>query len=216
PPGHVPSVDDLRQFSALQLFSERARPVNPNFRITAENATAIVEICRRLNGLPLAIELASARVNVVSPQELLARLERQLHVLTGGPRDLPERHRTMRQAISWSYEILTEREKRLFRRLAYFSGDFSLEAVEAIAHAGDEAPHAVLDNLTLLVDRSLVMTVPGHTDGTRFVILEAIREFGLEQLLAHDELEMTVDLHRAYVVDLVERGYPEQVGNLRA
>lgn len=216
PPGHVPSVDDLRQFSALQLFSERARPVNPNFRITAENATAIVEICRRLNGLPLAIELASARVNVVSPQELLARLERQLHVLTGGPRDLPERHRTMRQAISWSYEILTEREKRLFRRLAYFSEDFSLEAVEAIAHAGDEAPHAVLDNLTLLVDRSLVMTVPGHTDGTRFVILEAIREFGLEQLLAHDELEMTVDLHRAYVVDLVERGYPEQVGNLRA
>jgi len=152
-------------------------------------------------------------VNVVAPQELLARPERQLHVLTGGPRDLPERHRTMRQAISWSYELLTEREKRLFRRLAYFSGSFSLEAVEAIAHVCEDASSGVLDDLTSLVDKSLVMIVPGHPDGTRFTMLEAIREFGLEQLLAHDELEATADLHRTYVVDLVECDYPEQVGN---
>ena len=200
-PGHVPTLADLPHFSALQLFSERARPVNPNFQLTADNATAIVEICRRLNGLPLAIELASARVNVLSPQELLARLDRQLHVLTGGPRDLPERHRTMRRAISWSYELLTEREERLFRRLAYFSGDFSLEAAEAIATVGEDASHSVLDDLTSLVDKSLVMTVPGHTDGSRFTMLEAIREFGLELLLERDELEMTADPHRAYSDD---------------
>ena len=201
-PGYVPALDDLPHFSALQLFAERARPVNPNFQITADNALAIVEICRKLNGLPLAIELASARVNVLSPQDLLARLNRQLHVLTGGPRDLPERHRTMRQAISWSYELLTEREERLFRRLAYFSGDFSLEAAEAIAHVGEDASHTVLDDLTSLVDKSLVMTVPGHTDGTRFTMLEAIREFGLEQLLERDELKTIADLHCAYFVDL--------------
>jgi predicted ATPase len=190
--------------------------VNPNFQIAGDNATAVVEICRRLNGLPLAIELASARVNVLSPQELLARLERQLHVLTGGPGDLPERHRTLRRAISWSYELLSERERRLFRRLAYFSGGFSLEAVEAIGHVDEDASCGVLDDLTLLVDKSLVRTMPGYTDGTRFTMLEAIREFGLEQLLERDELEITADLHCAYFVDLVERSYPEQVGNLKS
>ena len=214
-PGQIPTIDDLPKFSALQLFSERARLVNPNFHFGTDNVTAIVEICRRLNGLPLAIELASARVNVLSPQDLLTRLERQLHLLTGGPRDLPERHRTMRRAISWSYELLSEPEKRLFRRLAYFSGGFSLEAAEAIANGGEDESDRVLDELTMLVDKSLVRPVPGHVGGTRFTMLEVIREFGIEQLLEHDELEMTADLHRAYFVTLVERNYPEHSGYLQ-
>ena len=206
------ALDDLSRFSALQLFAERANAVNPNFHVTSGNVAAVVEICQRLNGLPLAIELASARVNVLSPHELLQRLDSQLRVLTGGPRDLPERHQTMRGAIAWSYDLLNERQRRLFRQLAYCAGGFTVGAAEAIAHGSDHSVSGVLDDLGVLVDKSLVMMVPGDADEARFAMLESIREFGLEELTTSGDLDETADLHCAYFVDLVERSYLEQVG----
>ncbi len=211
-PGYHPDRDDLPHFSAIQLFSERAKAVNPNFQITATNLATIVEICQQLNGVPLAIELASARANVLSPPELVRRLESQLQVLTGGPTDLPERHQTMRGAIAWSYELLNEREQRLFRRLAYCAGGFTVETAEAIARLGDGVTCSVLDDLTALVDKSLVLLAPGEMDEAQFTMLEAIREFGLEQLVESGEFETTADLHCEFFVDFVEGSYLEQVG----
>ncbi|MGA7670750.1 MAG: tetratricopeptide repeat protein [Nitrolancea sp.] len=211
-PGYHPVPDELPHFSAIQLFSERAKAVNPNFQVNATNSATIVEICQRLNGVPLAIELASARANVLSPPELVRRLESQLQVLTGGPSDLPERHQTMRGAITWSYELLNERERRLFRRLAYCAGGFTLETAEAIASHHDGVTCSVLDDLTTLVDKSLVMLAPGEKDEARFTMLEAIREFGLEQLVQSGEFETTADLHCEFFVGFAERSYLEQVG----
>ncbi|HVX29907.1 MAG TPA: tetratricopeptide repeat protein, partial [Nitrolancea sp.] len=213
PPGITPAREMLSRFPALLLFSERAKAVNPGFRTTADNLAAVIGICQRLNGLPLAIELASARSNVLSPQALLQRLEHQLQVLTGGPRDLPERQRTMRHAIAWSYDLLNDRERCLFRQLASFAGSFSLEAVESIARLDDGPAGTVLDDLTSLVDKSLVLATPGKADETRFAMLEVIREFGMECLAESGELAETSDRHCAYYVDLVERGYREQAGD---
>ena len=211
-PGDTPSLGDRSPFSALQLYTERARAANPSFHITPNNFASIVAICRRLNGLPLAIELASARANILSPPELLQRLDSQLQVLTGGPRDLPERHQTMRRAIAWSYELLNERERRLFRRLAYCAGGFSVGTAEAIAGVGDDATHSVLDDLSSLVDKSLVMAMPGDFGEVRFTMLEVVREFGLEQLVESGEFESTAELHCDYFVILLEHSYLEQVG----
>jgi tetratricopeptide (TPR) repeat protein len=136
-----------------------------------------------------------------------------LQVLTGGPRDLPERHRTMRSAIAWSYDLLNDRERCLFRQLAYFVGSFSLEAVESIASLGDSPTGSVLDDLTSLVDKSLVLATPGEADETRFTMLEVIREFGMECLAESSELASTSARHCGYYVDLVERGYLEQMGH---
>jgi VCBS repeat-containing protein len=213
PDGVVPALDEVSRYPALLLFSERARAMNPIFEITPRNLAAVVGVCKRLNGLPLAIELASARSNVLTPQALLQRLESQLQVLTGGPRDFPERHRTMRNAIAWSYDLLTDRERRLFRLLSYFVGGFSLEAAEAIARAKEGDDACVLDDLTSLVEKSLVLVRTGEAEETRFVMLETIREFGLERLAERGELAAIADHHCGFYVDLVERGYREQVGD---
>jgi non-specific serine/threonine protein kinase len=213
PSGVALAVDDLSRYPALLLFSERARMVSPGFQLTPNNLGAVAGICRRLNGLPLAIELASARANMLSPSALLQRLGDQLRVLTGGSRDVPERHRTMRSAIAWSYDLLNERERRLFRQLAYFAGGFSIEAVESIAGSDDRPFGNVLDELTSLVDKSLVLTTPGEADETRFAMLETIRAFGMECLEESGELAPTSARHCEYYVDLVERSYREQVGN---
>ncbi|HEU5422051.1 MAG TPA: tetratricopeptide repeat protein, partial [Nitrolancea sp.] len=190
-----------------------ARAVNPHFRITPENLAAVAGICRRLDGLPLAIELASARAAVLAPEDLLERLERRLPVLTGGTRDLPERHQTLRQAIAWSYDLLNDPEQRLFRRLAVFGGGFSLAAAEAIG--GADLAGGVLDLLTSLLDKHLVQAA-AEPDGMRFSLLETVREFGLECLAASGELAGVAARHGEHFVQLAEAGYGRQVGSAQA
>src|SRR5207248_1326489 len=155
----------LMQIPAVALFVERAHEARPDFALTTENAVTIVEICRRLDGLPLALELAAARSTVLPPEALLARLEQRLPLLTRGARDLPQRQQTLRNTIAWSYDLLDESDKALFRRLAVFVGDFTLEAVEAVCvldAASEEADEgAVLEQLAQLLDKSLVQPQQG-------------------------------------------------------
>ena len=201
---------------AVRLFVARARAVKPDFAVTAANAPAVAAICHRLDGLPLAIELAAARSNLLAPPALLTRLAGQLSVLTGGPRDAPARLRTMRDAIAWSHDLLTASERALFRRLAVFAGGFTLEAAEAVA-AGDAGTDgvlpSVLDGLASLVDKSLVRTVATadaeHELGDlRYGMLETIREYGLEQLAASGEDEATRRRHAAWCLALAEAADP--------
>jgi predicted ATPase len=177
---HPPTVDELARVPAVALFVERAAASHPDLTLTTDNAAAITAICRRLDGLPLAIELAAARVKVLPPAMLLGRLDRRLPLLTGGGRDLPARQRTMRDAIAWSYDLLAPRDQALFRRLALFVGGFTLGAAEAVAATDGE--RSVLDGLHILVEQSLVRQVPSATDEPRYRMLETIREFALDQL----------------------------------
>jgi predicted ATPase len=152
----LPSVEDLIQYEAVRLFVERAQAANGDFRVTNDNVPAVAEICHRLDGLPLAIELAAARVKVLPPQKLLERLSDRLRLLTGGARDLPERQRTLRSTIEWSYGLLEEGERTLFARLAVFSGGCTLEAIVAICDAYGGLPVDVLDGVSSLVNKSLL------------------------------------------------------------
>ena len=194
PPLALPSkrrgTAPVEETEAVRFFLERARAVRPELELTPANVGAVREIVRRLDGLPLALELAAARTKVLSPEALLARLERQLHVLTGGPQDRPERQRTMRDAIAWSYGLLDPAERALFRRLAVFRGGFSLEDAEAVL-PGIDAPAVgaldILDGVTALVDQSLLVATDQADGEVRFRMLETIREFGLEQLAAAGE-----------------------------
>src|SRR5262249_26480169 len=179
---HLPDLDTLAQVPAVALFVERVREVQPAFALTADNAQAIAEICRRLDGLPLALELAAARSNVLQPAALLARLEQRLPLLVHGARDVPQRQQTLRNTIAWSYDLLDESEKALFRRLSVFSGGFTLEAAEAVCvlDAASTAPpsasdkDAVLDQLAQLLDKSLVQGQQGTGGEPRFTMLETI------------------------------------------
>ena len=182
-----PSREELSASEAVQLFVERAQAVRSDFALTAENAPAVAAICRRLDGLPLAIELAAARVKVLPPVALLARLERRLPLLTGGGRDLPARQQTMRDAIAWSYDLLTGGEQALFRRLAVFVGGFTLEAAEAVAGSPGDLGIDVVDGVCSLVDKSLLRQEGGPGGEPRFGLLETVREFGLENLAASGE-----------------------------
>jgi predicted ATPase/class 3 adenylate cyclase len=177
---------------AVALFVARAHAVKADFSLTRDNASDVAAICRRLDGLPLALELAAARINLLSPSSLLARLDKGLKVLSAGRRDASDRQRTLRGAIAWSYELLSEDEQSLFRRLAVFAGGWSLEAAESVCDQGD-LELDVLDGLASLADKSLVRT--STTDADRFTMLETIREFALEQLKESIEAE---DLRRAH------------------
>ena len=191
--------------AAVTLFIDRAQAADPSFALTAENAAAIAGIVRRLDGLPLAIELAAARVRTLPPAALLTRLEPQsLRLLTGGPRDQPDRQRTIRDAIAWSYALLSPAEQRLFRTLAVFVGGFTLEAAAAVAGDGDEDLD-VLDGVASLIDKSLVRRMDGSAGEPRFTMLETIREFGLEQLAAAGDETSTREAHVAWVVSLAEQ-----------
>ena len=178
-PSHLPDTTVLGQYEAVALFVERAMAVRPDFRVTNENAPAVAEICVRLDGLPLAIELAAARIRTLSPQAMLARLGQRLSLLAGGSRDLPERQQTLRGAIAWSYDILDETEQSLFACFAVFVGGASLEAVEQIC--APEVSGDVLDALDSLVDNSLVRRVDASEGESRFTMLETIREFAMER-----------------------------------
>jgi len=182
PEGSGPAVPGLLgEWAAVDLFVQRARAVQPAFELTSANAEVVATICRRLDGLPLAIELAAARTRILDPASLATRLERRLPLLTGGPRDAPQRQHTMSDAIAWSYDLLLPQEQALFRRLSVFAGGFTLEAAEHVmGEGGSGLPASVLDTVTSLLDKNLVWPTQRSGGAARFGIYETIREYGLE------------------------------------
>ena len=208
-PGHLPDVAALSQYEAVALFIARARAVKQDFQVTNATAPAVAEICVRLDGLPLAIELAAARIKLFPPQALLTRLGQRLSVLTGGAHDAPARQRTLRDTIAWSYQLLNEREQRLFRRLAVFVGGCTLESIESLSReVGDEVAPLV-DDLISLIDKNLLRQSAQDGAEPRLTMLETIREFGLERLTAHGEIEATQQAFAVYHVALAEQAEPE-------
>ncbi len=199
-----PSLESLSQYAAVELFIQRAQAVKPDFNITNETAPAVAEICYRLDGLPLAIELAAARIKLLPPRAMLARLEHSLEFLTGGARDLPARQQTLRNAIAWSYDLLNEDDKKLFRWLSVFVGGCTLEAVETVAGEQLE-PISVLDRVGSLVDKSLLREVEETSNEPRYVILEVLREYGLEQLEASGEQDAIRFSHAGFFLGLAEQ-----------
>jgi predicted ATPase/class 3 adenylate cyclase len=195
-PGRLLPPAELATVPAVALFVERAQGAHASFALTAENAAAVAGICRRLDGLPLAIELAAARVKVLPPAALLTRLEQRLSLLTGGGRDLPARQRTMRDAIAWSYDLLSPEEQNLFRRLAIIAGAFTLAAAEAVT--APEGDLCVFDGIAALIEQSLLRQAAGPVDEPRFVMLEIVREFGLEMLTAANETAVSRERHARY------------------
>ena len=203
----LPAIEALARVPAVALFVERATARSPGFALMEENAAAVAAICHRLDGLPLAIELAAARINVLPPSALLARLEKRLPLLTGGGRDLPVRQRTMRDAIAWSYDLLAPEEQWVFRHLAVFAGGFTLEAAEAVAAPVETLP--VLDGVIALVEQSLLRQVFSSDDEPRYLMLETVREFGLERLAAageEDEARQRHAEHYLRLSDYLARG----------
>jgi predicted ATPase len=201
----------LAAVPAVALFVACARDAQPGFELTEANAAAVAEICRRLDGLPLALQLAAARLTVLSPAALLARLEHRLPLLTRGPRDLPERQQTLRAAIAWSYDLLGAAEQRLFRQLAVFVGGFTLEVVEALAEGGPDDVDP-LEAISTLVGQSLVFVQPLEETTPRYRMLETIREFALERLEASGEAGQTRRRHAELLRDLAERAEPMLLG----
>jgi non-specific serine/threonine protein kinase len=194
----------LSEFAALNLFCQRARAAKPDFALTAGNVAAVAQICIGLDGLPLAIELAAARIKLFSPSALLTRLQERLTLLTGGAHDLPARQRTLRDEIAWSYDLLAPAEQTLFRRLAVFVGGFTLEAAQAVGDAAGELGIAVLDGVTALVDHNLLKQLEQNGSEPRFGMLETIREYGLEQLEASGEVEAIRRQHAHFFLTLAE------------
>jgi predicted ATPase/DNA-binding CsgD family transcriptional regulator len=197
----------LLQYEAVALFLQRAQGVKPDFDLSEENAPAVVEICVRLDGLPLAIELAAARTKLFAPQALLARLDKRLHLLTGGAQDVPARQRTLRSTIDWSYNLLEESEKWLFARLAVFSGGWTAEAAEAVCGGGLALD--VLTGLVSLLDKSLLRQSEDMDGEPRFFMLETIREYAAEKLAESDEEAAVRCVHVDYFLALAERAEPE-------
>jgi predicted ATPase/class 3 adenylate cyclase len=207
-----PAPDDLVRSEAAALFVQRAMAVDPDFQVTVENAVALAELCIRLDGLPLAIELAASRIKLLSPQDILERLERRLELLTGGPVDLPARQRTLRDAIGWSYDLLDETERALFRRLSVFAGGWTLQAGEPIADPGAELGRDVLGILGSLVDKSLIQRMAAPSKAVRFGMLETIREFGMEQLETAGEAASTRNRHAVHFLNVAEAAEPHLRG----
>ena len=216
-PGRPPTAADLAHVAAVQFFVERARAARPAFVLTDEDAPAIAAICRHLDGLPLAIELAAARLTVLPPAALLARLQKRLPLLTGGARDLPARQQTMRDAIAWSYDLLESDEQTLFRRLAVFAGGCTLEAAEAVCiGVGTNDPTGdVLDGVAMLVDASLLQAVEQQDGEPRFRILETIREYGLERLAASADKEAIPRRYADYFMRAAEEAAPRLLSKER-
>ena len=198
----------LSQFEAVALFIERARAVKPDFAVNNTNASAVVDICARLDGLPLAIELAAARIKYFPPQTLLTRLKQGLSVLAGGAHDLPARQQTLRGAIAWSYDLLSPGEQRLFRRLAIFVDGCTWEAAEQVCMAAGELTIDLLEGLTSLVDKSLLRQEEQAEGEARFWTLQTLREFGLERLNSEGEAEITREMHAQYFLQFSEQVEP--------
>lgn len=198
------SIDVLAQVSSVALFTARARQIQADFALTAENAPTVAAICQQLDGLPLALELAAARIKVLPPRKLLALLEHRLQVLTGGPQDLPVRQQTLRGTLAWSYDLLSQPAQALFRRLAIFAGGCTLEAADTIRATLGGIELDILDGMTTLVDHSLVRQ-EARPDGTfRFTMLETLREYGREQLALHGETDPIARAHAECYLALAE------------
>ena len=203
-PKHVSDLATLSHYEAVVLFIARTQAVKPDFQLTHANASAVAEICARLDGLPLAIELAAARSKLLPPQPMLAWLEKPLAVLTSGARDLPARQQTLRNTIAWSYHLLEAQEQRLFRQLSVFVGGCSLEAIEAVGMTlGDEAG-VVFDTVASLLDKSLLQQTAREGEQTRLVMLETIQEYGLECLATSGETKAVRQAHATYYLQMAE------------
>ncbi len=212
----LPESDALSQYAAVALFLQRARAARPDFQTTATSMHAIAEICVRLDGLPLAIELASARIKLLPPQALLTRLERPLEVLTSGAWDVPARQQTLRSTIAWSYDLLDVEEQRLFRRLSVFVGGCTLGTIESLYGTFREGAFQVLDGVASLIDKSLLQQTEQEGEEPRLLMLETIREYGLEVLAAGGEMESTRRAHALYYLRLAERAEVEVGGPQQA
>jgi predicted ATPase len=209
---HLPDLKSLSQYEAVRLFIERAKAAKVDFEVTDESAPAVAEICVRLDGLPLAIELAAARIKMLPPKAMLQRLGNRLKLLTGGARDLPERQRTLRATIEWSFALLDEGEQVLFARLAVFSGGRTLEATEAICDAEGDLPVDVFDGISSLVDKSLLRQEEGPNGEPRFVMLETVHEYAREKLRQSGEAEEIKRVHAEFFLTLAEEAYPQLKG----
>ena len=232
PLAHLPPLERLADYASVTLFSERAADAAPGFHLTPDNAAAVAGICARLDGLPLAIELAAAHVRVLPPADLLVHLDHRLVVLTHGARDLPTRQQTLRAEIGWSYDLLTQAEQALFRRLAVVVGGATLEAIAAVVGSGrleigdervesgegqgsisnPQSPISLLDGVESLVAKSLLIRREGAAGEARFGMLETIREYALERLRASGETEAVRQAHAAYFLRLAETAEPHLEG----
>lgn len=201
------ALEELSQFDAIQLFSQRAKSVSRNFQLNDNNMTTIAQICTRLDGLPLAIELAATRIKLLTPDALLNRLDTRLDILSSGARDLPDRQQTIRKTIEWSYDLLDEQEKRMFARLAVFRGGRCIEACEAVCSVGLKID--VLDGLASLIDKNLLVQGEDSLGDPRFWMLETIQEFALECLVKQGDSDVIQELHAIYFMQLAERAAPE-------
>jgi predicted ATPase/class 3 adenylate cyclase len=204
----LPPAEGLSRYESVALFVQRAAAVDPDFAITEENAPAVAAICARLDGLPLAIELAASRSKLLSPSAMLERLHHRLALLTGGARDLPARQRTLRETIGWSYDLLEREEQALFSRLTTFVGGWTIEAAQAVANPGEELGMETLDILGSLVDKSLVQKETDEVD-LRFGMLETVREFGMDVLETAGEADQARRRHASYFLAMAEAAEPE-------
>jgi predicted ATPase/class 3 adenylate cyclase len=210
--GRLPAPEGLEGYSAVALFVQRARAVRPGFTLTSENAVAVARVCSQLDGLPLAIELAAARVKLLPPQAMLDRLGSRLDFLKGGARDLPARHQTLRRTIAWSYDLLADAEKAFFRRVSIFVGGCSLEAIESVCGSMEDLGTDVLDLMAALVDKSLLQQEEAPGEEPRFLMLDTIRDYGLECLKAVGDWGPAWRTHALYFLGLAERAEAELTG----
>ncbi|PLS82727.1 MAG: transcriptional regulator, partial [Chloroflexi bacterium] len=209
-----PAADrtEMLHYAAVRLFLERAQAVKTDFQFDDETAAAVAEITARLDGLPLAIELAAARVKILQPQALLKRLGKSLALLTGGAHDFPSRHQTLRATIDWSYNLLEPEEKLLFARLAVFVGSWSLDAAEAVCNAPGDLAVGLLDGIQSLVNKSMLQQVDGEPGEPRFTMLETIHEYAAERLVDCDDIHDIQLQHALYFLKLAEEAEPQLTG----
>ena len=204
----LPAVEELSRYAAIALFLQRAQTHVPTFKITANNAHTIAELCIHLNGLPLAIELAAARIKFLSPHDLLTRLLQNQHMLKSGPSTIPERHRTLYATIQFSYDSLAEQEQWLMRHLAIFVGNISLETIEAFFHSSLQTPSTIMEIITSLLDKSLLQRIERDDGEQCFFLLETIRSFAIDYLQQNGEMEQLQQRYAHYYLALVEQATP--------
>lgn len=207
----LPPVEELMTYEAVQLFVERARSVQPSFTLTPANAPAVVQVCRRLDGIPLAMELAAARIRVLSVEQIVARLDDTCRLLTGGSRSALPRQQTLRATMDWSYDLLSAREQACFRRLSVFAGGFALDAAADVCAGEPSEEDDVLDVLSSLIEKSLVIT-ERHSGEARYRLLETMRQYGREKLQQANEVEFVRSRHCRWCVRFVERAGPDPGG----